>query len=498
MQQILATVYTVGFLALALYGVKVMLLVVGFLRVRRRVDLPTLAGDAPVVTVQVPIYNERHVATRVIDAVCRLHWPRDRFEVQVLDDSTDVTRDMVDASAEAWRGRGVDVKVVRRPDRSGFKAGALAHATALARGDVLAVFDADFVPRPDFLERTVPFLGPGVAAVQARWAHINPDQSWLTRVQALALDGHFVVEQTARARNGLFFNFNGTAGIWRRAAIAAAGDWQGDTLSEDIDLSYRAQLAGWRLVFLPDVAVPAELPMTLLAFKRQQRRWSKGTTQLMRKLTVRLWRAPRPFVVRLHAAMSLAEHLLHPLTVALILGSPLLIVYRPRLPAALAALWLAALTPVVMYALAAATLHRNWPQRMLVYPLAALLSIGLCVNGTVAVLEALLGSGGTFERTPKAGDSPGDGGKHRERLSASGYALRVDKVVLAEAFLAGYCWLGLALAVHRGALGWAPMFLLFALGFSLSAGASLYDGAAHRAARWRADRLRRSRGGAAA
>lgn len=499
MSQFLTAAYTLGFLAVGLFGLKACLLVLGYLRVRRWPDLPTAPDAWPVVTVQLPIYNERFVAARVIDAACRLQWPRERFEVQVLDDSTDATREIVDASAEAWQARGVDIQVLRRGDRAGFKAGALALATRRARGDVLAVFDADFVPQTDFLLRTVPFLGPGVAAVQARWAHLNADHSWLTRVQALALDGHFVVEQTARARNGFFVNFNGTAGIWRRAAIHAAGGWQGDTLSEDIDLSYRAQLAGWRLVFLPDVAVPAELPTTMLAFKQQQRRWSKGTTQLLPKLGGRLARDRRPLVVRLHAVLSLAEHLMHPLTVGMVLGAPLLVLLPVRLPALLGLLWFTALAPAVLYAIAAAAVHRTWRRRMLAYPLAALVGLGLCVNGTVAVCEAILGDHGSFERTPKVGDGEVDRGAERQRLADCGYLLGLDRLVVAEAALALYCWLTLALAVQRGHSGWWPFLALFGLGFSLTVSLSLFDNLAGRAEAWRAERtLRRSRGGQAA
>ncbi len=507
MIELLAASYTIGFMALGLFGLKVLLLVAGYLRTRHWIEAPstepsspTAGPDVPVVTVQVPIYNERLVAARVIDAVCRLRWPRDRLEVQVLDDSTDDTRDVVDAAAEAWQALGADVQVVRRPERSGYKAGALAHGTALARGDVIAVFDADFVPQPDFLHRTVPYLGPGVAVVQARWDHLNAGRHWLTQVQALALDGHFVVEQTARARNGLLINFNGTAGIWRRAAIEAAGGWQDDTLSEDIDLSYRAQLAGWRVVYLPDVAVPAELPTTLLAFKRQQRRWAKGTTQLLRKLGRPIWRSQLPLAARVHGVLSLAEHLLHPLTLALILGMPLVIATRPALPPLLAVLWLLALAPPLLFALASAALHGDWPRHMVWYPVLAVLSLGLCVNGTVAVVEGLGGGAGAFERTPKLGpgsEPDGEPGNVRHQLWRSGYGIGPDAQVMAELAMALYCWFGVALAGHESALGWLPILVLFALGFSLTAFASLRDGLAGLPRRHRRP-FRRTRGGAAA
>jgi hypothetical protein len=269
---------------LALYGIHRSWLVVTYLRHRRdRPALPAPPAEWPVVTVQLPLYNEMYVATRLLDAVCRLSYPRDRLEIQVLDDSTDETSELVAAEVARWRERGVDVRHVRRGDRAGFKAGALDAGLACARGELLAVFDADFVPGPDFLEKTVPYFtdpadpqgGSRLGMVQARWEHINRGYSLLTRIQAILLDGHFVIEHTARNRSGRFFNFNGTAGIWRRQAIEDAGGWQHDTLTEDLDLSYRAQLAGWRFVYLPEVTVPSELPVDVRGFKSQQHRWAK-------------------------------------------------------------------------------------------------------------------------------------------------------------------------------------------------------------------------------
>lgn len=497
MIELLAAAYTAGFLLMGLYGLKVLLLVAGYVRYRHRAEAAEPTPDVPLVTVQVPIFNERLVAARVVDAVCRLRWPAERLEIQVLDDSTDDTREILDAAAAAWQARGLDVQVLRRARRTGFKAGALAHGTARARGDVLAVFDADFVPQPDFLERTVPFLGSGVAVVQTRWDHLNADLHWLTRVQAMALDGHFVVEQVVRARSGLLVNFNGTAGLWRRAAIEAAGGWQADTLSEDIDLSYRARLAGWRVVYLPDVAVPAELPTSLLAFKRQQRRWSKGTTQLLFKLGRPIWRSDLPWLVRLHGVLSLAEHLLHPLTLVLVLGMPLVILLRPAMPPLLVGLWLLALAPPLLFALSAAALHADWPRRMLWYPVVAMLSLGLCVNGTAAVLESLGATVGEFERTPKLGAGVREGAS-RQQLWSSGYGIRLDAQVMVEATMGLYCWLALALAVSKSAWGWLPFLLLFALGFSLTAVASVRDGLGGMPWPWRRALLRVRREGAAA
>ena len=463
--RLVAAAYTLGFLALAAYWVKVLLVTIAYGVVRHRDDVAPTPAEAPVVTVQLPVYNERYVAARVVDAACRLRWPRERLEVQVLDDSTDETSRIVDDAARAWRGRGVDVKVVRRADRAGYKAGALANGLALARGDAIAVFDADFVPPPDFLERTVPFLRGRVGAVQARWGHLNEDASGLTRAQALALDGHFLVEQTARSRCNLLLNFNGTAGVWRAEAIRSAGGWQHDTLSEDVDLSYRAQMAGWRLLFLPDVVAPGEIPTTLPAFKRQQRRWATGTTQVL----VKQWRAvllsPLPLHVRAHALLSLASHLVHPVTLGMFLLAPLMLAFQPALHGAVGLLTLVSLSPPLMLAVAARELHDDWLRRLAIYPLLALLAVGMSVNGTVAVWRGLTSRGGEFKRTPKSGgEEQGSLGGARGAYSIAG-----DRWVAVESALAAYAWLGLAAALARGSLGLSMFMALFACGFTLSA-----------------------------
>ena len=285
---------------LALYGVHRLVLVVLYARHRRRgAPRPPAPEEWPRVTVQLPLYNELYVARRLIDAVCRLDYPRDRLEIQVLDDSTDETAEIVRAEVARRRAAGFAIHHLRRAERTGFKAGALAAGLERTGGELIAVFDADFVPGPEFLKAAVPyFADPRVGMVQGRWEHLNRDYSLLTRVQALLLDGHFVIEHAARNRAGCFFNFNGTAGVWRRAAIAAAGGWRHDTLTEDLDLSYRAQLAGWRFVYLPDLSVPAELPVDVGGFKSQQYRWAKGSIQTARKLLGRVLAAPLPLRVK--------------------------------------------------------------------------------------------------------------------------------------------------------------------------------------------------------
>src|SRR5205809_371574 len=255
---------------------------------------PTLSPQ-PVVTIQLPLYNEMYVADRLIAAVCAIDYPRELVEIQVLDDSADETRSIAESAVRRFAAQGVDIKYFHREDRVGFKAGALEAGLKTARGEFICIFDADFIPTSDFLRRLMPHFGdPGVGMVQARWGHINADYSLLTKIQAILLDGHFVLEHGGRNRSGRFFNFNGTAGVWRRASIEDAGGWQHDTLTEDLDLSYRAQLRGWQFVFVSDVIAPAEVPVEMNAFKSQQHRWAKGSVQTCRKLLPRILRSKLP------------------------------------------------------------------------------------------------------------------------------------------------------------------------------------------------------------
>lgn len=325
-------IYFTAALALLIYGLNCYVLVALFLRrrgaaaaardrVRARFGDLATHPDAPRVTTQIPIYNEYNVAARVIEAACRLRYAPGRHEIQVLDDSDDETHNLVRRIVADHRRAGHDITVVHRRRRLGFKAGALHEGMRSAKGELFAIFDADFVPSSDFLQRTVPFFldRPDVGLVQTRWGHLNRAHSLLTRAQAMGIDGHFMVEQSARAWNDLVLNFNGTAGLWRRSAIAAAGGWQGDTLPEDLDLSYRARLAGWHAVYLPDVVVPAEIPEDVNAFKSQQFRWAKGSMQTARKLLPRLLAAPLPWFTKVQAVLHLTHYVVHPLMLLLAL-----------------------------------------------------------------------------------------------------------------------------------------------------------------------------------
>jgi cellulose synthase/poly-beta-1,6-N-acetylglucosamine synthase-like glycosyltransferase len=384
----------------------------------------------PRVTVQLPLFNEREVAARLIDAVSRFDYPLHLFEVQVLDDSTDDTSQRVAAAVRAARQRGVQIEQLRRPERRGYKAGALAFGLQRARGSLVAVFDADFVPGADFLRRAVePFDDPAVGMVQARWTHLNRRRSLLTRLQAILLDGHFLVEHRARFRARCFFNFNGTAGVWRREAIEQVGGWQHDTLTEDLDLSYRSQLAGWRFVFRDDLCAPAELPATLSAFRTQQRRWTQGSTQTLRKLLPRILSAPLPISVRVEAAVHLMSNLAYPLLVLVAVTMPWASFARQRtgleglvaLDAALLLLATGALA--LFYAVGQRLAGRSVLLGLVLHPAVMALGIGMSVHNAAAALRGLWVRGGEFVRTPKSG----------ERDSQAAGPGRVDPVSSPEA-----------------------------------------------------------------
>jgi cellulose synthase/poly-beta-1,6-N-acetylglucosamine synthase-like glycosyltransferase len=362
------------------------------------------------VTVQLPVFNEMYVVERLIDAVCRVDYPRELLEVQVLDDSTDETCGIARAAVEKWKQQGVDVVYVHRENREGFKAGALEHGLTTAKGEFVAVFDADFVPSPDFLLRTVPFFTDDkVGMVQVRWGHLNREFSLLTQAQSILLDGHFIIEHTARNRSGCFFNFNGTAGIWRRSTIQDAGGWQHDTLTEDLDLSYRAQLKGWQFVFLPEIISPAEVPVDMNAFKSQQHRWAKGSIQTMRKLLPRILTSDLPYLVKREAFFHLTNNIAYLLMVVLSLMMPLSMVVRFKhglystLFLDLPVFFTATASVSFFYIATQREMGQGWWGRLKYLPFLMSLGIGLAINQSKAVLEALLGQESAFTRTPKTG-----------------------------------------------------------------------------------------------
>ena len=367
-------------------------------------------GELPHVTVQLPVYNEANVVGRLIDAACSLDYPSDRLQIQLLDDSTDETTAIAAARVAAWRRRGRRIEHLCRGSRCGYKAGALAHGLRRAQGDFLLVLDADFVPEPDLLRRLLPpFTDARVGMVQAAWSYLNEEDGWLTRAQTLLLDGHFQIEHEARFRTGLFFNFNGTAGMWRRACVEDAGGWRAATLTEDLDLSYRAQLAGWRFVFLSNVQVPSELPAEMRAVEVQQERWAQGGVQTARLLLPRIWRSPHSLATKAEATAHLLGHIVHPVTLLLAAALSVLAFSgagRDWLPAWLHVLGVSAATlPFVAFA-ALAGLQRDIPLRELPRRVveALALGVGLGVPLTWAVARGALGGDTPFVRTPKEGE----------------------------------------------------------------------------------------------
>jgi cellulose synthase/poly-beta-1,6-N-acetylglucosamine synthase-like glycosyltransferase len=424
---------------------------------------PPAPAEWPTVTVQLPLYEEAAVAARAVDALAALDYPRDRLELQVLDDSSDETAALAAARVALHRTAGVPIEHVRRGTRAGFKAGALEHGLARARGGLVAVFDADFVPDPSFLRRTVPHLAdPGVGLVQARWEHLNRGESLLTRVQALALDGHFRVEQAARCGADRFFNFNGTAGVFRRAAIEAAGGWQADTLTEDLDLSLRAQLCGWRFVYLDDVAVPAELPDDVAAWRSQQARWTRGAGQTARKLLGAVWRTPGVSLpARVEATCQLLQNVAYVLALALaLLTVPLVALGQPAargLVAAELGLLGASMGAVSIFYVASQRGLRARLEALAVLPPLFAYGLGLSLGNGVAYVHGLLRRGGAFVRTPKRGDGPA-------RYAAARAPLRT----VVELLLGLYGALGAALALWRGRPLALPFLALVAAGFLLT------------------------------
>jgi cellulose synthase/poly-beta-1,6-N-acetylglucosamine synthase-like glycosyltransferase len=404
---VLATYFFV-LVILAVYGWHRYYLVYLYMKNKDRHPEPKGMERLPKVTVQLPIYNEMYVADRLIDAVCQLNYPRELLEVQVLDDSTDETRIVAERAVMRNAAAGIDVTYLHRTDRTGYKAGALEAGMKVAKGEFIAIFDADFIPSPDFLERTVPYFGDDrIAMVQARWGHINQDYSLLTKIQSILLDAHFVLEHGGRNRSGCFFNFNGTAGIWRRRAITDAGGWQHDTLTEDLDLSYRAQLRGWKFIFLPDLVAPAEVPVEMNSFKSQQHRWAKGSIQTCRKLLPKILRANLPLGVKAEAFFHLTANFNYPLmcVLSVLLGPSMAIRYSMGWYEMLiidAPLFFAATASVAnFYMVCQRELHADWVTRLKYLPFLMSIGIGLTVNNTRAVFEALFNQQSEFARTPK-------------------------------------------------------------------------------------------------
>jgi cellulose synthase/poly-beta-1,6-N-acetylglucosamine synthase-like glycosyltransferase len=464
----LLALYYLILAVLAFYGVHRLWMVLLFLRTRNRKPVrPPDPEIWPLVTVQLPLYNEMYVATRLLEAVCALDYPRDRLEIQILDDSTDETTAMLERMIEEQRRRGLDIQLVRRDNRDGFKAGALAAGLAQARGELLAVFDADFVPQPEFLKTAVPYFGdPAIGLVQGRWMHINRGYSLLTQVQSIFLDGHFMIEHIARNRSNCFFNFTGTAGVWRRAAIEQGGGWEHDTLTEDLDLSYRAQLIGWKFLYLPELAVPSELPVDVNGFKMQQYRWAKGAIQTGRKLTGRVLSTPLPLRVKFEAFVHLTNNISYPLMLLLsLLIFPAMLLRRGTSTRLLLLIdfpfFLSATASVlIFYVMSQVAAGTGWRKSLRYLPALMGMGIGLSVVNAQAVISGLYQRGGIFHRTPKY-RIEGSGEDWRGKRYRAG----ISSTFAIEALLALYFVACTVYALAAGMWLSIPFLLLFVQGY---------------------------------
>ncbi|GMQ81984.1 MAG: glycosyltransferase [Rhodothermia bacterium] len=489
LSELIVWLYAAAIFVLFIYGLNLLVLaLIQAFREKEKKGLPrkVVPGlppdlDPPYVTVQLPIYNEAHVVRRLIDACASLNYPRHRFEIQILDDSDDETSGIVADRVKKWKREGIDMVHRQRNTRDGYKAGALKHGAASAKGDLIAIFDADFVPQKEFLEQTVLHFGePNVGMVQARWGHINEDHSLLTRIQAFGLDAHFALEQRVRSILGCFINFNGTAGVWRKTCIEDAGGWSSDTLTEDLDLSYRAQLKGWKFVFKPDIEVPAELPVSMNAFRDQQFRWTKGALQTARKTLGPLWKSSHPSRVKWEGTIHLSAIAVFPSIVLAALCHPALVflqesgmgpgrAYFGFLSVGLVGF----LGFYLAQVFAQRSLYPDWARRLSRFPLFMAGGIGMSLNNCRAFLDVIVGRRTGFVRTPKQDVSDDEG--HEFWWQSPYVKVQIPGVAYAEGIFALYSLLGLGYMIAVGAWSAIPFQVVFATGFLFVSGTNLYQ-----------------------
>ena len=473
--------YFVVLILLATYGIhRYTLVYLYYKNKKKRTTEPEHKfSELPRVTVQLPVFNEQFVIDRLLQAVCRLDYPHEKLEIQVLDDSTDETAGVARQLVEHYAAQGYPITYHHRTNRVGFKAGALHEGLKSATGELVAIFDADFVPPSDFLERTIHhFTGERIGMVQTRWTHINRHYSFLTEVEAILLDGHFVLEHSGRARSNVFFNFNGTAGVWRREAIEDAGGWQHDTLTEDTDLSYRAQLKGWKFIYLQDVECPAELPVEMTAFKTQQARWAKGLIQTGKKILPRVLKSNQPFRVKLESWYHLTANLSYPLMVVLsVLLLPAMVIrfYQGWFQMLYidVPLFLASTFSISSFYLVSQRelFPKTWPRALLYLPFLMALGIGLTVTNTRAVIEALIGKETAFARTPKYRVE-----SKKDKIQVAKYRKHLGWVPWIEMLIGGYFALTVYYAVQNENYLTVPFLMLFVLGYWYTGLMSLLQG----------------------
>jgi cellulose synthase/poly-beta-1,6-N-acetylglucosamine synthase-like glycosyltransferase len=468
MESLLLTIYFIALTILFGFGIHGIVLLYYYRKTKLQdTQKVEQKGDWPLVTIQLPMFNELYVVERLIGSICDIDYPKDKLEIQVLDDSTDETQALAKKLCLEYEAKGYDISYIHRVDRTGYKAGALKEGLVIAKGEFVAIFDADFVPKKDFLKRTVPhFQNENVGMVQTRWEHINGDESYLTKAQAIALDGHFVIEQQVRNKAGFFINFNGTAGIWRKECIIDAGNWQADTLTEDFDLSYRAQLNGWKFKFLNDVTSPAELPADINALKTQQFRWTKGAVETAKKLLPMVWKSKLKPKVKLECFIHLTSNIVFPFIILVaMLNIPIVMIKistagYDSVYSLMSIFVLASISTFLFYMYGQKAIHLDWRKRILLFPVFLAGSMGLAVNNTKAVIEALVGKKTEFTRTPKDGDkAPSNTIKKKYRQN------RVTMLVAVELLLTLYFIVGIGYSLYHLEIAAIPFQILFLLGF---------------------------------
>ena len=435
---ILKIIYSICLVLLFIFSMNSLVLSILYLVNRKKVwgvPTPEMKAAWPKVTIQLPVYNEKYMIDRLLKTMTSLDYPKDRLQIQVLDDSTDSTKEYVALLVAEYKGKGENIQLLHRDNRQGYKAGALEAGLQVSTGDFLAVFDADFLPKSDWLKRVVPFFqDEKVAFVQTRWGYLNNNYNFITHLISMALDAHFVIEQTARAGSGLLMSFNGTAGMWRKTAVEEAGGWQGDTLTEDIDLSFRTEMAGWKYVYAPDVVALSELPVQIDAFKKQQVRWVKGNMQVSRKLMGTLVRSNLPFGVKLmgfiHLCMLFLPYAATLLTVMLTFPISYL---SPKFLNLFGWTILGFLGPVFLYTLANTEFNPKWYKRVLDLPFLSMIGVGISVNCTWAILSGFSSNSGVFERTPKYNIQDS-----KENWAKNSYSLPISPITAFELLMGIY------------------------------------------------------------
>ena len=428
--------------------------------------------EYPEVTIQLPLYNEKYVICRLIDAVIRIEYPKDKLEIQVLDDSTDETVDIAKEHIQKYVDQGYDIKHVHRTNRKGFKAGALKEGLKTAKGEFVAIFDADFIPRKKFLIRTLPYFQKDekLGLVQTRWEHLNRDYSLITKTEAIALDGHFVIEQAVRNRAGFFINFNGTGGIWRKECIFDAGNWQADTLTEDLDLSYRAQMKGWKFKYLVNFTSPAELPSEINSLKSQQFRWTKGAIETAKKIYPKVLRSHLPLKMKIQSFIHLCSNLAYPfILIAGILNLPVLLIKEggqyDDVFKFMSIFIFAFISSFIFYLYSQKDVYADWQKRVIYFPVFLSGSMGLSVNNTIAVIEGLINKKSEFVRTPKFKIMD-----NKDSWIDKKYLTRkLSYATIIEAILAVYCFTGVVLSIVYAQIAALPFQLMFSLGYGMMA-----------------------------